>query len=87
MMNDTVKNIIARTARVLGVTEEEVVRRARISGAALDLLAALRPFVAAYRRIENPGTADLVDEQPVCVYVSLGDCRRAQAALRKAEGE
>ena len=46
------------------------------------LIQALRPFVDAYRRDEDHiANSDLDDEQPVTVYVTLGDCRRADRAL------
>lgn len=46
------------------------------------LIQALRPFVAAYKRDADPiGDSDLYDEQPRNVYVTLGDCRRAERVL------
>lgn len=45
------------------------------------LLAALRPIAAAYPN--DPGASDLYDEQPVTI--TLGDVRRAWAAIAKAE--
>ncbi len=55
---------------------------ARLISTVLDLLAALRPIAAAYP--DDPGTSDLYDEQPVTI--TLGDVRRAWAAIAKAEG-
>ena len=53
-----------------------------------DLRAALRPFVAAYMKAADEiGDSDLYDEQPRHVTVTLGDCRRARAALAAAGGE
>jgi hypothetical protein len=46
------------------------------------LLSALRPIAAAYP--DDPGTSDLDDEQPVTI--TLGDVRRARAAIREVEG-
>lgn len=46
------------------------------------LRAALRPFVQSYVDRADPiGDSDLYPEQPVTVFVTLGDCRRANAAL------
>lgn len=46
------------------------------------LAGCLRPFVQSYLRDECPvSDSDLYDEQPRSVHVTLGDCRRARAAL------
>lgn len=46
------------------------------------LIAALRPFVIAYRKAADPiGDSDLYPEQPRHVTVSLGDCRKAALVL------
>lgn len=46
---------------------------------------ALRPFVDAYRKSADPvGDSDLYPEQPRAVYVTLGDCRKADRILREA---
>jgi hypothetical protein len=50
------------------------------------LLEAVKPFVAAYRKAEEPiGDSDLDNEQPRSVSVTLGDCRRAAATLHNVE--
>lgn len=47
------------------------------------LIRALRPFVAAYlKKAEAFTDADLDNEQPRSISVTLGDCRRAAAVLR-----
>jgi hypothetical protein len=49
---------------------------------------ALHPFVDAYVKAADPiGDSDLYDEQPRHVAVTLGDCRRAAAALAPAKQE
>lgn len=48
--------------------------------AAGSLLEALKPIAAAYE--DNPGTSDLDNDQPV--RITLGDVRRAWAAIAKA---
>jgi hypothetical protein len=46
------------------------------------LVAALRPFVDAYKRAEDAvADSDLYNEQPRSVSVTLGDCRRAARVL------
>ena len=50
------------------------------------LEAALKPFVDAYLKAACPvGDSDLDDEQPRSVWVTLGDCRKAQRALWEIE--
>lgn len=66
---------------------DDMLRDQRVRDAAHDLLAALQPFVDAYRKAACPvGDSDLYDEQPRHVGVTLSDCRRAVTALRKAGG-
>lgn len=49
------------------------------------IILALRPFVEAYARDANPiPDSDLDNEQPRVVRVTLGDCRRAAAAIIRA---
>lgn len=49
-----------------------------------ELLAALAPFLAAYKKRDPIGDSDLYDEQPVHLTVTLGDLRRVQRAITKA---
>ena len=61
------------------------VATARMDQRVADLIAALRPFVAAYEKHSDPiGDSDLYDEQPVTVWVTLGDCRKAARVLAEA---
>ena len=50
-----------------------------LTGRCLELETVLRPIAAAYP--DDPGTSDIDDEQPV--RITLGDVRRAWAALAK----
>jgi hypothetical protein len=49
------------------------------------LARALKPFVDAYNKGICPGDADLDNEQPRHVTVTMGACRRAVSVMRKVE--
>lgn len=51
------------------------------------LVRAMKPFVEAYMRGDNPGWSDLDNEQPINISVTLGDLRRAMSAYHQAAGE
>lgn len=62
------------------LVESPVAARMRLMSAAGELAEALKPLARAYS--DDPGTSDLDNEQPV--RITLGDVRRAWAALSKA---
>lgn len=47
-----------------------------------EALEALRPFVEAFAKADDPGVSDLYDEQPFSLHVNLGAWRRARSAWR-----
>ena len=61
--------------------EPKYIKGIRLMAAAEELALALVPLARAYR--DDPGTSDLDNEQPVD-RMTLGDVRRAWAALNKA---
>ena len=61
--------------------ESKVEANLRLMSAAGDLAEALKLLARAYS--DDPGTSDLDNEQP-CNRLTLGDVRRAWAALSKA---
>ena len=67
------------------IADETLRANARLIAAAPELVEALEPFVAAYLARCDPGIADLDNEQPLALHVSLGDWRKARALLAKAK--
>ena len=70
-----------------GELNETSIADARLIAAAPDLLAALIPFAPAeLQAFEEILWSDYADDEPASLTVSLGDIRRARAAIAKAIG-
>ena len=69
-------------AMVSGIAAGEASEKLKMAA----LVNALRPFVAAYvKSADHVGDSDLYNEQPRAVYVTLGDCRKAERVLSEYE--
>lgn len=68
-----------QAATISGIEAASAVDAIRIH----KLVEALRPFVAAYQKRDHIADSDLDNEQPICLYVTLGDGREAQRVLRE----
>lgn len=70
-----------RVQRLEELLGEAALRRDEGKGVR-EALEALRPFVEAFAKADDPGVSDLYDEQPFSLHVNLGAWRRARSAWR-----
>lgn len=72
-------------ARLIAAAPETAAERDHLKAVNADMMEALEPFALTARcqRVESP---EWNDNDFVCLHISIGDLRRARAAISKATG-
>lgn len=85
--NDDLANIYSADDSLVSITREQAIANAHLIAAAPELYATLEPFARKADEFADDETDDLPATYENGELFSVGDFRRARAALRKARGD